>query len=244
MGAPASAPNGLSDGRTFPKGLREAVVNISACNLATIRTRSARVGAVIGLTAMALAASACGSETMRQGTGSSYLILESLEGGNGAAGDSPRFSTQPVPSDVVTFVKETNSYTHFLDPGVATFRLAMKDVTNPNAPTENNSITINRYRVVYRRTDGRNTQGVDVPFAFDSAVTVTIAGGESIEVPFELVRIQAKLEAPLIAMGNGGGAIAISTIADVTFYGRDQTGREVAVTGSIGVNFANWGDPS
>ena len=29
----------------------------------------------------------------------------------------------------------------------------------------------------------------------------------------------------------------------MTFYGHDQTGREVAVTGTIGVNFANWGDP-
>ena len=38
-------------------------------------------------------------------------------------------------------------------------------------------------------------------------------------------------------------ATAISTLAEVTFFGQDQTGREVAVTGTIGVNFANWGDP-
>jgi hypothetical protein len=29
----------------------------------------------------------------------------------------------------------------------------------------------------------------------------------------------------------------------VTFYGQDQTGREVTVTGTISVDFANWGDP-
>jgi hypothetical protein len=40
-----------------------------------------------------------------------------------------------------------------------------------------------------------------------------------------------------------GGAFAISTIADVTFYGTDQTGNDVSVTGSISVNFADWGDP-
>jgi hypothetical protein len=29
----------------------------------------------------------------------------------------------------------------------------------------------------------------------------------------------------------------------VTFYGHDQTGREVSVTGNIDVSFANYGDP-
>jgi hypothetical protein len=47
-----------------------------------------------------------------------------------------------------------------------------------------------------------------------------------------------------MALANGGGAIVISTIARVTFYGRDQAGREVSVTGQIGVNFSDWGDPS
>jgi hypothetical protein len=219
-------------------------VNISAFNLAALRTRSAPAGCVVSLIAMALMASACGSSTIRQGQGSSYLILVALEGGNGAEGNSARLSPQPVSSDVITFVRSTNSFSIVLDPGRATFRLAMKDVTNPNAPTENNSITINRYRVVYTRADGRNTPGVDVPYAFDSAVTATIAGGESVQVPFELVRIQSKMEPPLVAMSSGGGAIAISTLAEVTFYGRDQTGREVSVSGTIGVNFANWGDPT
>ena len=35
----------------------------------------------------------------------------------------------------------------------------------------------------------------------------------------------------------------ISTIAEVTFYGHDQTGREVQVQGLTSVNFADWGDP-
>jgi hypothetical protein len=39
--------------------------------------------------------------------------------------------------------------------------------------------------------------------------------------------------------------VIISTIARVTFYGRDQTGREVTVTGpQISVNFGNFADPS
>jgi hypothetical protein len=58
-----------------------------------------------------------------------------------------------------------------------------------------------------------------------------------------LVRAQAKLEAPLKALAGGGGSIIISTIAQVTFYGRDQAGNDVSVTGQISVNFADWGDP-
>ena len=37
--------------------------------------------------------------------------------------------------------------------------------------------------------------------------------------------------------------IVISTIAEITFYGHDQTGREVITTGRISVHFANFGDP-
>ena len=34
----------------------------------------------------------------------------------------------------------------------------------------------------------------------------------------------------------------ISTIAYVTFYGRDQAGNDVSATASIGVDFANFAD--
>jgi len=34
----------------------------------------------------------------------------------------------------------------------------------------------------------------------------------------------------------------ISTIAQVTFYGHDQTGRNVSVSGQLNVNFSNYGD--
>jgi hypothetical protein len=58
------------------------------------------------------------------------------------------------------------------------------------------------------------------------------------------VRVQAKNEAPLLQLITGGSpAGAISTLADVTFYGQDQTGREVTISGTIAVDFANWGDP-
>ncbi len=129
------------------------------------------------------------------------------------------------------------------DNGRVTLQLAMKDVTNPTGPTANNLITLNRYRVEFRRTDGRNTPGEEVPYAFDGAMGLTV-GEQAVSVVFTLVRAQAKLEKPLVTLvGNNGGALLISTIADVTFFGKDQTGRDVTVTGSMSINFADWADP-
>ena len=101
-------------------------------------------------------------------------------------------------------------------------------------------MTVTRYRVVDRRTDGHNTPGVDVPFPFDSAVTVTVTGDGG-SAGFQLVRTSAKQEAPLRPLVNNPDII--STIADVTFYGRDMSGRDVSATASISIVFADWADP-
>jgi hypothetical protein len=77
-----------------------------------------------------------------------------------------------------------------------------------------------------------------VPFAFDGGVSVTIDSTGT--VGFTLVRVQAKQEAPLQALAFSGGANTITTIARVTFYGHDQNGREVSVTGNIEVSFSDW----
>jgi len=168
----------------------------------------------------AVAVTSC-SETVRTGQASSYLVMTSLSGANGV----------PVASDVIS-----DKGSIFADTGTAAFRLEMKDVLNQ--PSANNAITLTQYHVEYVRADGHNVPGVDVPYAFDGGVTLTITGTGSI--PFTLVRIQAKEEAPLKALRFGGGAVTISTVAKVTFYGRDQTGREVSVTGNVEVNFADW----
>ena len=99
---------------------------------------------------------------------------------------------------------------------------------------------MNRYRVTYIRADGRTTPGVDVPHPFDGAFTVTVPASGTASAVFTLVRLQAKLEAPLAALA--ANLNTISTIAEVTFWGHDQTGREVSATGRIGINFANWAD--
>jgi hypothetical protein len=198
----------------------------------------ARAWRAFGLATMlggSMAMASCHS-AVTEGRSAVYLIMESLEGGSGADGqDADFFHT--MQSDVRTKGGIVE------DPGRVSLRIAFKDVTNPTAPTTNNFVTINRYRVEYRRADGRNRQGVDVPYAFDGASTFTV-GTDSTQGTFVLVRVQSKLEAPLITLaGNAAGGLVISTLADVTFWGRDQTGTEVTVKGTISVNFADWADP-
>ena len=120
---------------------------------------------------------------------------------------------------------------------------SVSTAASPTTPTTANYITVTQYHVSYIRSDGRNTPGVDVPFPFDGALTVTV-GASAATASLTLVRLQAKNEAPLRNLVGGNGALAISTIAQITFYGTDQTGRAVSVTGNISVNFADWGDPA
>ncbi len=192
-----------------------------------------RRGAAIGLV---LASISCGTQT-RQGTSSSYLIISTLEGASGA---DPGAFGATLASDVITVVNGVSTF--FGDLGRVGFALGLKDpgaASSPTTPTQNNFITVNRYHVRFIRTDGRNTEGVDVPYAFDGAFTVTVSGDTT--VGFTLVRNQAKQEAPLAALMIS--PVVISTIAEITFYGHDQTGREVTAVGNISVSFANFGDP-
>lgn len=190
--------------------------------------------AVLGL--LILGSVSCG-ELTRQGTASSYLVVAELEASPGA--EEGEFSGT-LRSDVLTVVDDTAGI--FDDLARVTFQLVLKDPGPPGAPSTpspNNAITVNRYRVEYIRADGRNTPGVDVPYAFDGAFTVTVA--DTAEAVFTLVRHQAKGEAPLSALQRA--PVIISTIARITFYGRDQTGREVVTTAQISVNFGDFADP-
>lgn len=197
---------------------------------------------VLGALALSVTSLGCAAAG-RPGQASSYLIVESLVAASGA--QATTFSGT-LGSDVLTLVErsingvQVRVPTVFEDFAQVRLRVAMKDPAV--ATSAANFITVNRYRVVFRRADGRNTPGVDVPFGFDGAMTVTV-GADAAVATFTLVRIQAKGEAPLLALVGNGGAMAISTLAEITFYGKDQAGREVVATANISVNFADWGDP-
>ena len=54
------------------------------------------------------------------------------------------------------------------------------------------------------------------------------------------MRQAAKLEQPLVQLRQN--STVISAIADVTFFGADQVGNELSVTGSVLINFGNFSD--
>lgn len=103
-------------------------------------------------------------------------------------------------------------------------------------------IVVERYRVTYVRADGRNTPGTDVPYPFDGAVNFTVpVDGPPTSHPFMVVRHQAKLEAPLRTLAGGGGAVVVSTIAQIDFYGRQVVGgKSVTARGYLNVTFGDF----
>jgi len=197
----------------------------------------------IVIAAVAAASVSCG-DVVRQGRAPSMLVINQLTGASGGGHGANTFSgtlysdvqvllTTPAPCTAASPCP-----TLFSDSGQASVSLVMKDATL--VPTSNNQVTINRYHIEYLRADGRNTPGVDVPYSFDGAVTGTVVGNASTTFTFELVRHVAKQESPLVQLIQSSKII--STIANVTFYGQDAVGNEISVTGSLLIEFGNFGD--
>jgi hypothetical protein len=199
---------------------------------------------LVALFCLVLVAASCG-DAVRTGRSPMFLVIDLLES---APGNKPtQFNAGALQSDVVTLVTSGGVCTTaspctavYPDVGRATFRLVPKDITSPTGPTTNNEVTLTRFHVTYRRTDGRNIQGVDVPFAIDGAATGTVPASGTLALPFELVRYAAKNESPLLQLRDRGGII--TTLADISFYGTDRVGNTVTVTGTIQVDFANFVD--
>ena len=178
----------------------------------------------------------CVNDQITASRSSSLLVIDRIGAARGGTTDDP--TSTLLQSDVST------GGAVFDDIARVTTRLALKDpgpAESPASPTTSNAVTVTRYRVEYRRTDGRMIPGVDVPYPFDGGMTFTTATGIQ-NGEFVLVRASAKLEAPLSSLRSGGGAIIINAVADVTFFGHDQTGAEVTAAGTIGINFSDWTD--
>jgi hypothetical protein len=199
------------------------------------------------IAALAGSTVSCG-DVVRDGKSPVFLVIQSMAATRGGTS----LATGTLHSDVQTIVtspspcsEDAPCATIFPDSGEATFRLSPKNIGPPTAPTLvslNNEVTITRYRVMYRRADGRNTPGVHVPYPFDGAATGTVPADGTLTLGFEIVRHVAKMESPLVQLITNSGIIA--TIADVTFWGRDQVGNEISATGSILIEFGNFGDES
>jgi len=200
---------------------------------------------VLVAAAVALAGTSCG-DVVRTGRAPVFLVIDSLAAAKGD--DDAKFSSFLL-SDVITNVTtpppctpDNACPTVFNDGGQATLRLTPKDIgpVGTAAPSTNNEVTINRVHVKYRRADGRNVPGVDVPYEIDSAATATVPATGTVTMGFQLVRHTAKEESPLVQLKTN--SVIIATIAEVTLYGRDRVGNDISAMGTIEVDFGNFGD--
>ncbi len=107
-----------------------------------------------------------------------------------------------------------------------------------------NNVIVDQIDVEFRRTDGRNVEGVDVPYRFTQPMNWLVAVDATEEIPFMLIRHVAKLEAPLLALREvPNQGIVLQLVAMVTIHGKDLGGHRVApVSGYISVWCSNFAD--
>jgi hypothetical protein len=119
---------------------------------------------------------------------------------------------------------------------------------NPNVTSLQvaRAVNIDRYTVRYFRSDGRNTQGVDVPYSISGDLRTTLDLGTNATISVQVVRAQAKLDAPLTNLRGivpgalGGSSLILSCFAEMTFYGRTTSGKAVQASGTVQIDFADF----
>lgn len=192
-----------------------------------------------------IASASCGSELIRGSRSPVYLVIMGVQGASGNIGGGG-LAGNSLLSDVVVLVDElingrtVRRETVFNDNVTVTVRALEKNQSATLSTT--NIVSLTRYRVNFRRSDGRSTPGVDVPYGFDGGLSRTFSPGEIVDVSFVIVRHQAKLEPPLMQLRGLGGLGFISTTAEITLWGRDQNGNELTATAFMDVHFGDFGD--
>lgn len=131
----------------------------------------------------------------------------------------------------------------FADEVVVSVANRPKNPLFQNVPQVPLAIFVERYTVSYIRSDGHNQPGVDVPYAISGNITAVVdvsTGGDTVDIPVQIVRLAAKLEPPLLNLRDRGGLDVFTVQAIVTLYGRTVSGEVVSDTASIQINFANY----
>ncbi len=146
-------------------------------------------------------------------------------------------------SDVVQIDPDTGLAFVTGDTASVTFTAKLVDPSPEVIASHYNDIKVTHYSVQYFRSDGKNTQGIDVPYAFTGSLSTLVSIDSSVQVAFIIVREVAKLETPLIELRDGTEEGAITVTAKVDFYGHDMTNNRVQATGYLTITFANFIDP-
>jgi len=171
------------------------------------------------------------------------LRMNTIEGQGGKAGGAGDTGQQLL-SDVVDCSTKAEDGTpicsEFNDNALMTLEVTAK---NPTATLTNfEDVVLTTYTVNYLRADGRNVEGVDVPFSISGNITSIITVGGTSTIPIIVVRHQAKVEPPLRHFQVGGTSVLLTVSAKISVYGRTTSGKEVSATGYLEIVFANFGD--
>jgi hypothetical protein len=111
---------------------------------------------------------------------------------------------------------------------------------NPNGPTAPAStVQLDSYEVRYTRSDGRGTEGVDVPYRITGNLAASVGVGDELTIPLEVVRRQAKIDPPLT---NIQQTTILTVQAQVTLFGKTISEKRVSATARMQIDFADFGD--
>lgn len=186
--------------------------------------------AVLGAVVVALAGAGCTPDWAKNGNSDVILLMTAINDGSPLDSDVEITGGTGGPSvcpDIVSLRLEN----HFKNPGV----------TNTGF---RHDFTVERYEVRYYRSDGRNVEGVDVPYTITGNVAQEVIEESTATLNLEVVRRQAKLEPPLRNLASpGGGALIFTAFAEITLHARTTTGQVLnPVSARLQIDFANFGD--
>lgn len=183
----------------------------------------------VGLTLVALASAGCAPDYVTGNTAPVNFYVAGVSGG--AAG------SVVMDSDI-----RNGEDSSLVCPDYAEVAVAVRN-KNPRAPVPSvpSAVIVDGYEVRYFRTDGRGVEGLDVPYRITGNLTaaVDVAASGTTAIPIEIVRRQAKMEPPLSAIYQ---TAVLTTMAEVTLYGRTIAGQRVEGSGRIQIDFADFAD--
>lgn len=184
---------------------------------------------IIALTAL------WGCNSLENSTDSGSTLIISSITGNDLEGNE---GSTTIFSDVVT---STGGI--FNDNGVAAVIARSLNPDNA-APTYYENVIVDQIDVAFYKNGSANVEGSDVPYAFSQAVNAMVEVGKTVEIPFVLIRHNAKLEAPLVHLRETYNQEKILQLtAKVTISSKDVAGHRLSPSvGYATVWCANFAD--
>jgi hypothetical protein len=208
---------------------------MSAATAAEFRRKAMKAVGVISACALVIGVSGCVPGYVKDNDSPVLFRIAAINGGQTLVSDVSTTGTESV--DVVLAVRPKNPL-------------------NTNVPQVAEAVFVEQYRVRFLRTDGRDQEGVDVPYSFSGALATVVDIGTgsdaNVTVTIPLVRGQAKQEEPLrnlrslVVPGAAGqqttGGVLVPRVtmtAEITIFGRTVAGEAVSDTRRFTIDFVD-----